>query len=50
MNIFNKFKQIVGMKGGFIPKSLMTMTMTTQRRTKRRTKRTKKRTIKKTSK
>ncbi len=51
MNIFNKFKQIVGMKGGFIPKSLITMT--TQRRTKRRTKRTKrtmKRTIKKTSK
>lgn len=47
MNIFNKFKQIIGMKGGFIPKSL-TMTMT--RRTRRRTKSKRRRTIKKTSK
>lgn len=49
MNIFNKFKQIIGMKGGFIPKSLM-VTGTITRRTRRRTKSKRRRTIKKLSK
>lgn len=47
MNIFNKFKQMVGMRGGFIPKSLMG---TITRRTRRRTKSKRRRTIKKSSK
>ena len=41
MNIFNKFKQIVGMRGGFIPK-LLTSTKTRKSRTTRKSKKSRK--------
>ncbi len=39
MNIFNKFKQVIGMRGGFIPKSLTRTRKRTQTKTKTKTKR-----------
>ena len=41
MNIFNKFKQIVGMRGGFIPK-ILTSTQTRKTRKTRKSRKSRK--------